>query len=394
MRRISINKRPRWEDTVAEQGLLFHTAGGIPYWDEGAYYVFASDQIDRLERVTAELNEMCINAVGHVIANKRYAALGIPASAVPYIEHTWEQETPALYDRFDFAWDGNGEPKLLEYNADTPTSLLEAAAIQWLWLKDTLPGFDQFNSLEPKLVAKWKQLIGHPYLFPGPIHFAHDGGLEDRMTVGYLMKTAMDAIAELRSDGVRVDREIIELQMFQIGWNPDARCFMDLSDQPITNIFKLYPWETMFAQQFAPHLLTTRTHMHWMEPAWNLVLASKGLLPILWELYPDHPNLLPAYFDGPRGLSTYARKPLLSREGANVTLVQNGNVLEKTAGPCGGEGYIYQGLALLPNFDGNHPVIGSWLIDGEPAGMGIRESKTLVTDDRSRFVPHAIDLAL
>lgn len=130
--------------------------------------------------------------------------------------------------------------------------------------------------------------------------------------------------------------------------------------------------------------------MHWMEPAWNMLLANKGLLAILWEMFPHHPNLLPAYLGNPRDLRSYAKKPLFSREGANVTLIQDARTVERTDGDYGEEGYVYQALRLLPEFDGVHPVLGSWLIDGEPAGMGIRESLALVTDDRSRFVPHVI----
>jgi glutathionylspermidine synthase len=37
-----------------------------------------------------------------------------------------------LYGRFDLAYRGDGPPKLLEYNADTPTALFEAAVVQWI----------------------------------------------------------------------------------------------------------------------------------------------------------------------------------------------------------------------------------------------------------------------
>jgi len=87
-------------------------------------------------------------------------------------------------------------------------------------------------------------------------------------------------------------------------------------------------------------------------------------------------------------MKDYVVKPLLSREGANVSLVENGNVTSKTTGEYGEEGYIYQQLCKLPDFDGNYPVIGSWIIGGEAAGIGIRESNALITDNMSRFVPH------
>jgi glutathionylspermidine synthase len=386
VRRLIVDKRPDWERKVTSQGLLYHTAGGIPYWDEGACYAFTPGQVDRVERVTAELWEMCLAAAQHVIEHNRYAELGVPPAAIPLVEASWEAEPPAVYSRFDFSWDGYDEPKLLELNADTPTSLLECAAIQWLWLEDVFPGFDQFNSLEPKLVAKWKELIGGKYLYPGAVHFAHDGSVEDRMTVGYMMKVALDAANEL---GVRLDA--VELRMDQIGWNAYRRRFEDLSDQPIVNVFKLYPWETMVSQTFGEHLQATSRQMHWIEPAWKVLLTNKGLLAVLWEMFPGHPNLPPAYLGDARGMRDYARKPCYSREGANVQLVRGGCVLEKSGGTWGSGTHVYQGLALLPSFDGQHPVVGSWVVDGDPAGVGIRESGGFITDDVSRFVPHFID---
>ena len=62
--------------------------------------------------------------------------------------------SPSIYGRFDLRYDGAGPAKLLEYNADTPTTLLEASILQWNWLKDTHEGDDQWNSLHEKLVER------------------------------------------------------------------------------------------------------------------------------------------------------------------------------------------------------------------------------------------------
>jgi glutathionylspermidine synthase len=127
--------------------------------------------------------------------------------------------------------------------------------------------------------------------------------------------------------------------------------------------------------------------MQWIEPIWKMLLSNKGILPILWELYPQHPNLLPAYFDGPRDMAEFAVKPLLGREGANVRLVMRDGEVENP-GEYGSEGFIYQELHRPPEFDGNYPVIGSWVVDQEAAGIGIRESRGLIIDNLSRFIPH------
>ena len=119
-------------------------------------------------------------------------------------------------------------------------------------------------------------------------------------------------------------------------------------------------------------------------------MSNKGILPILWELFPNNPYLLPSYFNSPNGMTNYVEKPIYSREGANVAIYRDGDVKEFTEGEYGDEGYIYQQYVTLPNFDGNNAVIGSWVIDGQSAGIGIRESDSLITNNLSRFVPHLI----
>jgi glutathionylspermidine synthase len=124
-----------------------------------------------------------------------------------------------------------------------------------------------------------------------------------------------------------------------------------------------------------------------IEPAWKMILSNKALLPILWELNPRHPYLLEASFDQLHFHDNFVSKPFLSREGANITVHRNGQVTEFD-GSYAGKGLVYQELATIPCFDGNYPVIGSWVIRGESAGIGIREDRLSVTTNSSRFVPH------
>ena len=392
MRRRPLKPRPSWQATVEQQGLTFHTLeDGTPYWDESAAYQFSAAEIDTLEAAANQLQEMCLAAAQHVIDRKRYRELNIPAEAVPLIEWAWAAEPPALYGRFDISWAGAGSaspPKLLEYNADTPTSLLEAAVIQWYWMEDLGPALgakpDQFNSLHEKLIAKWKDVA--PWL-KQPVYFAGTDDPEDVLTLAYLRDTAEQAGLRTRP-----------IPMLDIGWNAARNAFVDLDERSIESIFKLYPWESMMQEAFAPHALATYREMRWIEPIWKLLLSNKGILPILWELYPNHPNLLPAFFDAdpssstPHGLSSFARKPLHSREGANVSLVRHGQTIEATQGRYGGPG-IVQALAPEAVFQAGtggarHPVLGLWMIDQECCGLGIRESAGLITGNLSSFVPH------
>ena len=375
MERISIHPRNNWQKAVEQLGFGFHTAES-PYWDESAYYAFRLHEIELIEKATAELWELCLEAVQQVIDNQWYERFAIPKSFIPYIEKTWEEDHPAIYGRFDLCY-REGQVKLLEFNADTPTSLYEAGIIQWFWLQDFDNNKDQFNSIHEKLIAYWSYL--QSYLHPGKLHFACvRESLEDLTNTEYLRDCAVQSGLETRL-----------LFVDDIGWDP-ARCiFVDRQDEPIGNIFKLYPWEWLINEDFGPNLLGDRNNSFWIEPAWKMILSNKAILPTLWELFPECPWLLPAYFEAGR-LTDYVRKPILSREGANIDVVQSGNLVQRTGGEYGEEGYVYQQLFALPDFGGKRPVLGSWIIGQEPAGMGIRETNNLVTDNLSRFIPHLI----
>jgi glutathionylspermidine synthase len=382
MQRIPLTPRENWQQKVESVGLTFHTLeNGQPYWDESAAYQFTAAEIDTLEAASNELQEMCLAAAQHIIDKKRYAELDIPAVAIEAIEWAWNNEPPALYGRFDLSWTGaqsRQPPKLLEYNADTPTSLLEAAVVQWHWLKDMPQSLvsnkhDQFNSIHEKLIAKWKDI--DPYLSK-PIYFAALDNPEDQLTVTYLRDTAQQANLETRP-----------LSMHEIGWNDAQQAFLDLDEHPIFSIFKLYPWEAMLQEEFGPHALATYQSTRWIEPIWKMLLSNKGILPILWQLYPNHELLLEAHFDSPGTMRNYVRKPLMSREGANITLVRDNATVISTPGPYNGK-QIYQALAPPAIFDNRHTVLGLWMIDQDCCGMGVRESFSPITGNLSSFVPH------
>lgn len=392
MRRHTITPRPDWQRTVEEQGLIYpltrHPDGSLrPYWDESAYYSFTLGEVEALEETVEELHRMCLAAAGHIVAEGRLPELGVTDPRVAgAVTEAWRRraELPSLYGRFDLRYDGTGPAKLLEYNADTPTSLVEAASPQWFWMEERFPGADQWNSLHERLVAAWKRQA--PLLPPGsPLHFAHsseDELGEDLMTVAYLKETAEQA-------GLDTDW----ISMEEIGWDSFSGRFVDNRLRFIRSCFKLYPWEWLTTDAFAGHVLDTLDNgggtgsTLWIEPAWKMLLSNKALLAILWELYPDHPNLLAAHLDGPRELTAtgWVAKPLLGREGAGVTVHEPGSDPVPREEPC-----CYQELAPLPAFDGNHVVLGAWVVEDESAGLGLRESSGLITDEYARFLPHVI----
>jgi len=384
MQRITCPERDDWRATAEAAGFDFHTIDGERYWDERAYYAFTLEEIERsIEAPTGEIDAMCLELVGKAADDERYLRrLKIPESYWPLISESWHGDRFSLYGRLDLSFDGKNPAKLLEYNADTPTSIFESAVFQWTWLEQAIERniiprrADQFNSIHDRLIEAWKKL--------GGAHHLHLAGMlestEDAGTLAYLEDTARQA---------GLATTLIDIEA--IGLAEDHR-FVDLDNRAIELVFKLYPWEWMFRDAFGAEIAKAPTR--WIEPPWKAILSNKGLLPLLWEMFPGHPNLLPAYFeDDPQAArlgTSFVRKPLFSREGANVALVSAGSTLVEQQGPYGAEGFIRQALAPLPNLAGQYAVLGSWLVDHTPCGLSVREDENPITGNASRFLPHAI----
>lgn len=372
MRRMAVDPRPDWQRRVEELGLHFHTLRGEPYWDESACYVLSRHEVDTLERASYALWEMCLELVEHVVQNRMFGLFLIPKEYEELVTRSWMEDWPSVYGRFDLAYDGVSPPKLLEFNADTPTGLVEASVAQWQWLKDIDDRGDQFNTIHDRLLEAW----GAARQFDdSPLHFAAiESNVEDYITCEYLRDTAIQAGFETRY-----------LDIERIGYDSAAKRFAAPGNVPISQLFKLYPWEWIVQDEFGKHIPHARTR--WIEPPWKMILSCKSILPLLYQMHPESPFLLPAWYDRPE-FGSYVRKPVHAREGANIQVVIDGQIQEDTEGPYDTAVSVYQQLAPLKSYDGKYPILGSWMVHGWACGVGIREDDRLVTQNTSRFVPH------
>jgi glutathionylspermidine synthase len=377
MQRLASVPRENWRTDCEQAGFSFHSMDGV-YWDETHCYRFSAAQIDELETASLTLHQLALRAVDHIVSDDRFSELAIPPAFVDFVKASWQARDPALMGRFDLAYDGVNPPKLLEYNADTPTALLEASVIQWRWLQQVIlpshSGADQFNSLHEKLIAGWRA-IGMTMPAGTPVHFACVADSDEDF----------DNLAYLRDVATQADLTTRLVRIEDIGWANQARRFVDADNVPLGALCKLYPWEWLLRDAFGPHLL--ETNLRTIEPPWKMLLSNKGLLAVLWEQNPGHPNLLPAAFDRFRISGDYVQKPLLSREGANVSVFRGGEVL-RAGGSYGGEGWVYQAYTPIPRFGDAYAVVGAWIVGDQPAGIGMREDDTPITRNTSRFVPH------
>lgn len=365
--------RPNAAERHAEIGFRYHderSTDGDPYWREGVAYEFTLAEVEAIEAATEELHSLCLALVDDIVTSGDYpAGFALGDTAKTLIERSWKERRAAVYGRFDLLFESIDRIKLYEYNADTPTALLEAAVAQWLWVEEAaVPNHDQFNSIHEKLVERWRQVLRNPgdmlHLFG-----MKNGWAEDWGNISYMAEVAMQAGWQVTVDDID-----------NVGYNGEG--FVDTEENPIGYAFKLYPWEWMMEEEFGSFVATSATQ--WFEPPWKLLLSNKAILPLLWAKHPNHPNLLPAFFEETNG---FVKKPTLGREGANV--YRSGWLMEGSHFETGYDTtYVYQEYAPPPEVDGHHPVVGSWVIGNQAAGMGIREDRTLISGNGSHFVPH------
>jgi glutathionylspermidine synthase len=406
VKKIDLPERRRWREHAQEVGFSFADMHGEPYWDETSAYAFSLAQIEAdIEDPATELHAMCREAVDHIIASEALMErLAIPQAHRDLVAESWRRGDPEIYGRFDLAYDGNGPAKLLEYNADTPTSLYESAAFQWQWLEDQLEtgvlptGSDQFNGLHEALVARFKAL----FKSGTDLHFtAVADNPEDYATVEAMAWAAREA---------DLGAHYCDLEKIAISTEGQ---FLDDEERVIGVLFKLYPWEDLLRDDYANHI--AGSGCLFLEPPWKALLSNKGLLPVLWQMFEGHPNLLPAFFehdiaDAMAGIGApapdvaaaferaeaqlragHVRKPILSREGASVSIYKNGKIIEQAQNTeYADHPRVVQAYHSLPQFDGFRPVVGAWIVGDTCAGMGIREDRSRITQDLSRFKPHFI----
>ena len=392
MKRFSnFHQRPNFQEELEKIGFNYWNLpsgpDAKPYWQEGVCYGLSETQVDKILDATQELHDMSLEMVSTIVKSGDYPDyFSLTDNCKALIEQSWNRGDKSFYGRFDLVFDGKDEIKMLEYNGDTPVSILECSVAQWDYIQQAEgipePLRIQYNMLDERMIETWKERYEPNTL----IHFAASGGFrhEDWGNLTYIMDTALRA-------GMRVK----EIKMQDIGLT-DTGVFVDLEDQHIQNCFKLYPWEWMMDEQFGASIHGSETQ--WLEPAWKMLLSNKAMLVKLWALYKGHPLLLESYAHEslvPDG--KWAKKAIHGREGSNIfTFEKQGGEIILDALAQGSHlvpeydkwGYMYQKWHKLPVYDGYRPIIGSWVIGDAACGMSIREDKNLVTGNDAFFASH------
>lgn len=399
MQRLPFTPRKNWlEITRNRDGFIFPTPDNKAYWAEAMkdphYYQFTMAQVDVIDKAAEDVHQLCLKAVEWVVKNELFRLFEIPEHFWQAIKDSWHNDKERyLYGRFDFSYDGINPPKMLEYNADTPTTLFEAGTVQWNWMEDMkiegkIPQHaDQFNRIHEDLIERFEYLNSIsddgnkdlPWCFSSCKH----DSFEDESTVFYLMDLAQ--LANIQTNFVYIDE-------IGLGDVDGVNYLVDNNDMTIHNWFKLYPYEWIMEDDFGSYIPEIQTHTNIVEPLWKSLLSNKAILPILYHLFPEHENILPADFEDEYygDFKGTVVKPILSREGDNVKIKTDNSEEVESEGEYSDIKKVVQKLHPLPDFDGNYPVIGVWMVGEKASGMSIREAEQLITRDDSRFIPHII----
>lgn len=369
MRREFVPARPNWRERLIE--IDYHIANhpnGQPYWREDSAYIFTNAEVEMFHAAATSAQSMIDAALRETFTARDLAWTGLDETAIRLALASWDAREPSLYGRMDFAWDGQHEPILLEYNADTPTALYEAAVVQWRWLEDRDPKADQYNTIQERLIAEWPIVADSEF-----VHFASLRDIEEELlTAEYLRECAVAAGVSTKP-----------LDMNELGCNGEN--FVDQDDMAVTTLFKLYPTEWMCAEGFGKLLDAGRPRL--IEPPWRLAASSKAMLAQLWRMFPQSKNLAPSFTEPPRQIADFVAKPVFGREGAGVRF---GDRAPRTPAAFDAEPLIYQQRVHAKKFGGYTPVFGVWIIGGEPCGLGVREDTSEITGAGACFVPHYV----
>lgn len=407
MRFQEIKARGNWREKAKELGYLSNVLDDPPYWIEALEEPFCAvftetEVVELLELATYEVNRLALEAVEEICngrnSDQLFDRLKTPVRARAAIRASWRRGDPSLWGRLDFSY-SNGKLKLLELNFDGAVSLYEASYFQLLWLEDLLeagqlpPASMQSNSIHEGLTRSFSQMVPERET----VHFTSLGeSSEDDDTVRYLQSCALLA-------GQRCKYLLVK----DLGYDKSGG-LIDLDNEPIKHLVKLYPWEALFrddgklAEKRGKSVLLPLVESgetKFFEPIWKSLLANKGILSIMKELSPTSPWLLESAIEGTSEATElqklpHARKPLFGMQGKNVSLVypDQPELSVVTPGFYGREGFLIQELHPLPVHNGYHVLLGSWLIGGKPAGIGIRADLSPVTTaTHCLFVPHYVE---
>ncbi|UOR04526.1 glutathionylspermidine synthase family protein [Hymenobacter aerilatus] len=348
------------------------------------------EQADALLEAADTLYDMLVQAIPDELPDDFLRRLAIPEVLWGAVRHSWSDDRHwHLYGRFDLAQTPDG-PKLLEFNADTATSLPEAAVVQWASLvaaglsEEDRQANGLFECLQNQL-THWLEL--NDDLTPTLLLVHLPGSEEDAANCAVVAEAALAAGFEL-AHSCEADAMTVSVA------GADRGAWAEVEPgqwQKFDFVFKLVPWEILAEEE--PELTTDLTQIMQSRdvvvanPAYSLLFQSKAMLAWLWQEFPHHPLLLEASFEELAGHSV--RKPVFGREGQNVTELSAGQPGQTIEGDFAQQPQIYQRYAALPQDEQGRYYQAGVFWAGQGCAIGYRRDTGFMTN-LSEFVPHVL----
>lgn len=373
-------------------GFAWHTDSDDSSYIADELVEVSEQEAEAYYEAANELYDMFVTAGQYIIDSNLYHEVGIPFNLVNLVKESWENEVHwHLYGRFDLAGGLNGKPiKLIEFNADTPTAIFETAIIQWAILKfNGMDESSQFNDLYEALKENFKRLVTlsedtseFSKLYEGwKILFSSiAGSVEDEQSVKLLEFIAKEA-------GFHTNFAYVD----EVEFNDEEGIFK--GGENYEYWFKLIPWEDIAVQEGELALILKNIMANQraiiLNPAYTLMFQSKGILKILWELYPNHPLLLEAS-DKPLVSKKCVKKPIFGREGANVSIIESdGSVSVSSDGEYDKNRAVYQEFYEFNKDERGDSYQAGVFFAYEACALGYRKGGEIL-NNASKFVGHYI----
>jgi len=379
LRRVRIRPRPDWTDQADHLGYTYYrNDDGSNAWREDVRYEFDHAALSLIAKTAESLHRLCLELLADIIPRPGgLDAFHIPRAAQDVVRDSWYRGDPFLLGRFDLAW-GDGQPKLIEYNADTPATLPESTLMQTAWHVECGDTHAQAPLDSAAIVDRLTAL--------------YKGGHLDRVVHIVPYPDNLEDIVHAR---------FYERWVAQAGLEPIHCALRDLEISTggqllyqgviVRSMIRMYPWELMFRDEGVRHLRSCKCHF--LNPPWTSLLSNKALLPALWERFPGHPNLLEASTSPDRlrvvPPDFVVEKPIHARGGENIRILDSNGVLHAEGGSYGDYPKIYQKFADH-RIDGVTASIGAWIIGKRFGGVTMRESADTVIRHSSPIVPHIV----
>jgi glutathionylspermidine synthase len=376
------------EKAVRGLGWEWCVEDGCTNYVPGEAVVLSEDEAEELLDAANSLYDMMVRSVPDDLPDAFLKVLGIPENLWQLVRLSWNDDRQwHLYGRFDLAMTPDG-PKLLEFNADTATSIPETAVVQWASLAAAgKEDANQYSGLYEALVEQlrnWR--TRNEELAPALLVTYLGASAEDEANCAVIAQAAIEA---------GFDAHLCPIEDVSISTQGEEKGVWAQVEagqwRQFPFLFKLLPWEQIAWEE--PELLTSlallarsRT-VTIANPAYTLLFQSKGMLAWLWKAYPYHPLLLETDLEPLTG--KYIKKPYFGREGQSVEVVDRGRVT-KMQGEYDQQQQVYQRWCELPEDAKGYQYQAGVFWAGESCAIGFRREKGIITN-LSQFVPHLVE---